>query len=910
MKTRREELDSFLDRAAAAVRDDHPDPEQVRLAADRVWQHLAAVRAGNSNAEGATTPVSAAPGDSAANARRIRSHQDYLALIPAYLAGKLPPAIALLVEDYARESIPFRRALQEARGEQDTAHRTMAPRMGTLQRAMASRTVLAFAAVLLMALGVATFLTVSNRLAAGGPQLRVASADGQLFRVVDNRAIPLAPGDTVPGDAPIRTSKDGGAVVELNDGSRVELRERSEISVARRRGETTIRVDRGSIIVEAAKQHDGRLYVATDDCLVSVTGTIFSVNHGTKGSRVSVIEGEVRVDQGRNRTVLEPGEQVATSEALGRVPVADEISWSRDGERYRALLAQLRQLNDDFGKTLAATELRYESPLLELVPADTVLYLGLPNLSTEVGEMQAILEQRLAQSEVLRSWWQQQVAVSGNGAQIDDIIDRLRGLGEHLGSEVVVALPAAADGTLGSPLVLAQVERPAAFAAVLASEVERINAESGSEPLRILRDPASYTASADHDGEILLWLAGDIFAAAADVRELQALAATIAAGSQGAGSQPAGNAFAATPFHDRLRESYSQGAHWIAGFDAATVLRRSLGELGSGDDPRSRALRFSGITGIEHLIIERKQGESVVHTGAVLTFAGERQGALSWLAAPAPMGSLDFISADANFAASSVVESPEAVVDQILGFLDEISPGGRQVLRGFEQGYGFDLKRDLAASLGGEVAVAFDGPALPTPSWKVVVEVYDPQRLQETLELLAKRVGNTVVIDGKPIVSLKAETIGGRTYYSVPQVAERLGKMVAGLYFTYADGYLLMAPSRALLDRAIQVHDNGYGLTDSERFRRLLPEDGYVNFSAMAFSDLGSMGDALGRWAGALAQNAGVGADAMEGAQAAMVPTLACVYGEPDRIRIVSTSQGGALMPLLSSMLGMAGGGN
>jgi hypothetical protein len=41
-----------------------------------------------------------------------------------------------------------------------------------------------------------------------------------------------------------------------------------------------------------------------------------------------------------------------------------------------------------------------------------------------------------------------------------------------------------------------------------------------------------------------------------------------------------------------------------------------------------------------------------------------------------------------------------------------------------------------------------------------------------------------------------------------------------------------------------------------------------------------------------------------------MAPTLACVYGEPDRIRIVSTSEGGALMPLLSSMLGMAGGGN
>src|SRR5207253_1813024 len=147
-----------------------------------------------------------------------------------------------------------------------------------------------------------------------------------------------------PGDK-IRTAKDAGAVVRLPDGSLIEMRERSEFSVTGSSDGMTIHLDRGNIIVQAAQQTDKRhIFVQTQDCKVSVIGTIFSVNNGTKGSRVSVVQGEVQVEHGGKQAVLHPGEQVATTSSIESVPVQDEIAWSRDAERYKRILSEVAAL--------------------------------------------------------------------------------------------------------------------------------------------------------------------------------------------------------------------------------------------------------------------------------------------------------------------------------------------------------------------------------------------------------------------------------------------------------------------------------------------------------------------------------------------------------------------------------------
>ncbi len=100
-------------------------------------------------------------------------------------------------------------------------------------------------------------------------------------------------------------------------------------------------MNRGSIVVEAAKQKDGKLFVETGDSLVSVTGTVFSVNNGTKGSRVSVIEGEVSLNHAGKDRVLRAGEQAATSPAISMIPVKDEVAWSRNAGQYASSAARL-----------------------------------------------------------------------------------------------------------------------------------------------------------------------------------------------------------------------------------------------------------------------------------------------------------------------------------------------------------------------------------------------------------------------------------------------------------------------------------------------------------------------------------------------------------------------------------------
>jgi len=281
----------------------------------------------------------------------------------------------------------------------------------------------------------------------------------------------------------------------------------------------------------------------------------------------------------------------------------------------------------------------------------------------------------------------------------------------------------------------------------------------------------------------------------------------------------------------------------------------------------------------------------------VLTFDQPRRGLAAWLAEPAPMGALEFISADAHFAGGFVMKEPISVVEELFEYLGASDEEFESSLAQFESEQGIDIRQDIAATLGGEFAFALDGPMLPNPSWKLVMEVYDPARLRDTIAWAVDRIHEQLVAVGKQGLAIRVDQTGDRVYYELQSLDTGLSA-----HYTFVDGYMLAGASRALLEQSVRVRNSGLTLTGAPGFLALLPHDAEPNFSAVLYQN-------LGRVLGPLAQTVGGAASALTDGQQNVLseigamtgPSLTVAYGESDRILFVNTSPGGFLGSGLAS---------
>ncbi len=864
MRHEQQNPDALLDEAIEAVKKDRLDASTVEATARRVWTRL--------EAEGAT-PRMESSGASRETRSAIRDCSDQQALIPAYLRGELSEARTLLLEDHLRECVPCRRELRLLRGGNQASPAAKAvPRSSISWKAVAG---MAVAACLLLAVTLQQTGFLDEYLPAPeGPRAVVEAINGTLFRVSAEGTVPLKSGDAIADSEELRTAKGSDAVIKLRDGSRVEIDERSQLFVSENRSSKKISLVRGNIIVEAAPQRDGHLYVSTSDCLVTVKGTVFSVSHGTKGSRVAVIEGTVVVEHGRQTESITPGQQVSTSSALTAVAVEKEIAWSRNADEHVAMMRQLTALQKDL-EVAFRPGVRGPSQLLELVPANTLVYLSLPNLTSSLGEAERLFQERLEQSPELRAWWDQ----GGSAVQprLEEALARIQAFGNLLGDEVVVAVAGDEQGRPKQPIILAEVANESQFQSTLQSEVAHINAEVGHQVVQIVTDPF---AQAPNDGRDSLYVFEEngILAASPSLELLQEFAQARQAGASG---------FIDTPLYSRLSQAYEEGVGYLVSVDLGRIIdseTRAQAKNGGASKDREMFRRL-GVLDVQNLMVERKPSGDDLETRAVVSFGSARRGVASWLAEPGPMGSLQFVSADAKAAGAFVVKDPVLMVQDLFSILQSTDSKAWQELVDFQIQRGINIEQDFAAPLGGEVAFALDGPVLPTPSWKLVLEVYDPSKLQHTIEWAVTEINQMAAQDGRAGFELLVQPLGGRTFYSLVSRDNAVE-----IDYVFVDGYLIAGPNRTLLQNAIEYSQTGYTLSSSPDFVARLPKNGRAYFSALVYQDLGSLIKPLAEQAAAANQQLSPETRAnIQEMAGQLKSSLMYAYAEPNQITLATT---------------------
>jgi hypothetical protein len=924
MKHNKQNLDAIIDAAAHEIRDEQIDESIINQSATRVWARINQQMTGENSLS-----ANSHSGDlNIMNANNTSEHingcADFQSLIPAYLDGKLSTPRTLLFKDHTNECIPCRRALKfqsadqspitAAVGARQPARQPQRAFMNGWKKANVARW--SAAAVFVICLGFVG-LFVSERLDWSGSTLAatIENANGAVYVVSDEQSRQLAAGEQLQKGERVRTAKDSNAVLRLADGSTIEMRERSEFSVSENRRGVTVRLERGDVIVEAAKQHNGRLYVQTPDSLVSVKGTIFAVESGTKGSRVSVVEGEVQVNHaGKDETLL-PGDQATTSRSLDKTPVQQNVAWSRNAARYANLVSELAKLRRDVNQQIARPGVRYSSKFVDLVPENTVFYAALPNLTESLAESQRIMQERISQNPALAEWWK---GNKGDGLGINEqTLSRVREFGSQLGDEIVVSAEMDTKGEPNGILVLGEVKDAANFRTYLDGQLANFAKDSGNAMnVRIIDDPMTATAASSSvpatvnnsaktkdaparnsatKSEVFVWIHNDILAASPQLERLRGLATTL--------NSLDTNRFKNSPFSQRINDVYKDGAGLVVAADLEKIIAQAVNKNNKPEDARQvEGFKQLGVMNLRHFVVEQKEVEGKTLSRAALTFSESNRGIATWLAAPGSMGALEFISANANVATAFVVKKPELLVDDLLGFLETVEPDFRRRMQDIEKQQGFDVRNDFAAPLGGEFAFAIDGPIFPTPSWKIVLEVYDQAKLQGTFERAVNKLNEFSVIHGKGKLILVNETVGDRTFYSIKSADAGLE-----VHYTYANGYLVAAPSRALLEQSINNRDAGNTLVRSSRFMSAVPQDGNTNFSAVFYHDLAPLMKPLAE----RMKNAG-GAELTEQQRQALgsidanaPPTLAYAYAQGDRITLAANTEGGAFGLSPASLIGL-----
>ena len=503
------------------------------------------------------------------------------------------------------------------------------------------------------------------------------------------------------------------------------------------------------------------------------------------------------------------------------IPPPKPSPWEADLAKYPGLLPELGKA---LGRVMKAVEFpapRTQSRLLPMLPDNTVIFASSPNYGNAVHQALQAFQQELKENEVLRNWWQH-TELNASKPGMEDALEKFYEFSQYLGDEIAVS--ADVGGKKEKVLVVAEVRKPG-LKLFLQQLAQQFGGKAGP-PWRLL-DPQQLALAKESgaSSQTLVLVRPNLLVISSDLATLRSFNATLG---------PGGGKLEASPFGQRLTQSYQGGAGLLAGVDLHKLISRNP----PGGAKEQEELQRSGFGDVKYLIWEHKSVPGQPASQTELSFNGKRRGIASWLASPTKLGGLDFVAPDATFALSIALKDPALIFDDLA---ELAGPGALDAITQPAEAFKINFRNDVLSQLTGEITLELDGSflpvpgeAMPEPLWKVMLGVRDAEGLQKTFDRLAEALG-ALAPDGQG-PSLKRHEAGRLSYYTLqipsPQKATEVN-------WAFSDGYMLVAATRARLTEAIRFHRDGESLPRSGSFHAALPAGRSADASALFYQNFG-----------------------------------------------------------------------
>lgn len=476
-------------------------------------------------------------------------------------------------------------------------------------------------------------------------------------------------------------------------------------------------------------------------------------------------------------------------------PQADsDLNWLLEAAKDPELVAAVSHLQQRMAKDLTYPAPRTQSRILSRLPESTVFYAALPNLGPVVHQGLGIFQEELRDSAALRNFLHKN-KLDDAEPKFEDGLQKFYEFAEYLGDEFVIT--GGLKGQEPSGALIAEIKKPG-----LKTFLEKIdldlNAKS-SQHLRIV-DPQQLSTATDDPAQ------GPVVLVRPDFMVVSLTAAAVR--DVNAQLDKGGSSFTSIPLGKRLVQAYQSGTSSVFGAN----LQNLMALLPQNPAQARMVLEKTGFGDVKYAVMENKLSGGHSINQMELVFNGPRRGVASWIAAPAPLGGLDFLSPKAAVAEAFRLKNPAQILDDLV---EIVGPQAFQMLPQMEAQFNVNLKQDVLSKLGGEIAFELQPPTVPTTEqtsaehamvkggdFKVVLSVTDAAALQQTLKRL---------LVAAPFQSGE-RTEDGVTFYTLSSPSAPDAGPAPEFNYFFMDGYLVVTSSRAEAQEAVRLHRSGGSL--------------------------------------------------------------------------------------------------